>query len=379
MKTEQASALLEKYRQGTLSEEEKTILDSWYLQLSREGSVDIDDEEIQYRLDAVWGELAVNRKIKRKAVRLRILSISAAAVILIAVGIGLYGSLAKNDIKAIAIVQDIPPGGDKAVLVLADGREISLSDARNGKLAQQSGVVVSKVADGKLSYSGTDGVGSSQTNSPIYNVIRTPRGGKFQVELPDGTIVWLNAASSIKYPVQFTGNERRVELTGEGYFEVVKEKNMPFIVQCRDQEITVLGTHFTINSYSDEPFTKTSLIEGSVRVVPLHLSWSQGKVIKPGEQTLLNANEFLVQQADLEKEMAWKHGDFIFNNEDFDEILRQISRWYDVEMVSKGNYSDLKLSGRVSRSRSILAVLGALEETAKVKFQIEGRRIMVKD
>jgi len=378
METQKARELLEKYRQGTLSEEEKAILDSWYLQLSRNEPVNITEDEIQGRLEAVWDGLAVNRKIKRRSSWLRAVSIASAAMVLIALGITLYYSSGNKHTKDVKVVQDIQPGRNEAVLVLSDGSEINLSDAINGNVARQSGVVVAKVADGKLSYSGSNHAGASGHGNPIYNTIRTPRGGQFQVKLPDGTIVWLNAASSIKYPVQFAGKERRVELTGEGYFEVAREKAMPFVVACGNQEIQVLGTSFNVNGYSDEPFIKTTLLEGSVRVVPLLLG-NEGKVIRPGEQTLLNDHGLLVRDADPEKELAWKNGDFIFNDEDFNTVLRQISRWYDVEFVNNGNYGDLHLSGSVSRSRKLSAVLEALEVTAKIKFQLEGRRVMVKD
>lgn len=380
MDTQKARELLEKYKQGTLSEEEKSILDSWYIRLSQNELSDVGEEEIKDRLASLWQELPVNRKIKRRAIGLRIISISSAAIVLIALGISLYNSPEVKKTQEHKIVKDIPPGGNKAILVLSDGQEISLTDAQNGNLAQQSGVMVTKVADGKLSYAGNKAKTAAGAGSNLYNTIYTPTGGQFEVTLPDGTAVWLNAASSIKYPVQFSGNERRVELSGEGYFEVSRKKNTPFIVESPRQRIEVLGTHFNVNSYPNEPVVKTTLLEGAVKVVPLASNpLKEGKIIKPGEQTLLRADRLVVERADIEKEIAWKNGDFIFDNEDFNTILRQICRWYDVELTNPGNYRDLHLSGRVSRSRKISAVLEALEVTAKVKFKLEGRRITIID
>ncbi len=380
MDTQRARELLEKYKQGTLSEEEKSILDSWYIRLSQNELPDVGEEEIKDRLASLWHELPVNRKTKRRAIGLRIISISSAAIVLIALGISFYHSPEVKKTQEHKIVKDIPPGGNKAILVLSDGQEISLTDAQNGNLVQQSGVMVTKVADGKLRYADNKAKTAAGAGSNLYNTIYTPAGGQFEVTLPDGTAVWLNAASSIKYPVQFSGNERRVELSGEGYFEVSRKKNMPFIVESPRQRIEVLGTHFNVNSYPNEPFVKTTLLEGAVKVVPLASNpLKEGKIIKPGEQTLLRADRLVVERADIEKEIAWKNGDFIFDNEDFNTILRQICRWYDVELTNPGNYRDLHLSGRVSRSRKISAVLEALEVTAKVKFKLEGRRITIID
>ncbi|KAA8484453.1 FecR family protein [Arcticibacter tournemirensis] len=380
MNTQKARELLDKYKQGTLSEEEKSILDSWYMKLSQNELSDMGEEEIKNRLDSLWRGLPVNRKIKRWTIGLRIISISSAAIVLIALGISLYYSPEARKPQEHRIVHDIAPGGNKAILVLSDGHEISLNDAQDGDLAQQSGVIVTKVADGKLSYAGNKTTTGTEGRANLYNTIYTPPGGQFEVTLPDGTVVWLNAASSIKYPVQFSGKERRVELNGEGYFEVSRKKNAPFIVESSRQRIEVLGTHFNVNSYPNEPFVKTTLLEGAVKVVPVVSNPSgAGTIIKPGEQTLLTGNRLVVEKADIEKETAWKNGDFIFDNEDFNTILRQICRWYDVELTNPGNYRDLHLSGRVSRSRKISAVLEALEVTAKVKFKLEGRRITIID
>ncbi|MGX5689155.1 FecR family protein [Arcticibacter tournemirensis] len=378
MDTQKARELLEKYKQGTLSEEEKSILDSWYIRLSQNELSDVGEEEINDRLASLWQGLPVNRQIKRRAIGLRIISISSAAIVLIALGISFYHSPEVKKKQEHKIVKDIPPGGNKAILVLSDGHEISLNDAQDGDLAQQSGVTVTKVADGKLSYAGNEASQGTEGKANLYNTIYTPPGGQFEVTLPDGTIVWLNAASSIKYPVQFSGKGRRVELSGEAYFEVSRKKNTPFIVESPHQRIEVLGTHFNVNSYPNEPFVKTTLLEGAVKVVPVVSNPSgEGTIIKPGEQTLLTGSRLVVEKADIEKETAWKNGDFIFDNEDFNTILRQICRWYDVELTNPGNYRDLHLSGRVSRSRKISAVLEALEVTAKVKFKLEGRRITI--
>src|SRR5690606_16707760 len=238
-------------------------------------------------------------------------AVAALLLITLTIGILFYND---NGFSEQNLVQqdfplDIKPGGNKATLTLADGSVISLSETNAGKIAEQQGIVITKTDDGQILYTvDTKGEGSSEAEI-VFNTIATPRGGQFQVILPDGTKVWLNAESSLKYPTVFSSKERKVELLGEGYFEVAKNENSPFIVITEDQAVTVLGTHFNINSYTKYN-TETTLVEGSVKVSSVSAS-SVSKILKPGEQSVLNSqNKFNIKRVNLENAIAWKNGFF---------------------------------------------------------------------
>ena len=263
----------------------------------------------------------------------------------------------------------VVPGSSKAVLTLSDGSSIDLDDSHTGVLCKQGNVKVDKLANGQLVYNaaGTDG-------APVYNTITTPRGGEYQVMLSDGTKVWLNAASSLKFPATFTGKERRVELIGEAYFEVASNKNMPFTVSLNKMAIEVLGTHFNVNAYPDEEAVKTTLLEGSVKL----RSGQQSSMLKPGEQAVLgSSNNFRIQEVDVEEAVAWKNGYFIFDNENIQGIMRKVARWYDVDVDYSGRIDQGSFGGTVSRFKSVSGVLKSLELTGTVHFKLEGRRITV--
>jgi len=279
-----------------------------------------------------------------------------------------YTQLLKNDVG---------PGGNNAILELANGSIINLDQAKKGNLVKIDGITVTKLADGKLSFIASDDINAKLNQS---NTVRTPKGGQYQIELPDGTNVWLNASSKIKFPSAFASNLREVELEGEAYFEVAKlpnEKNtsVPFIVKNKNQQIEVLGTHFNVNSYVNEETVKTTLLEGSVRIQPIGSIAS--KFLKPGQESNVYNGKIEIQPADIESVIAWKNGDFIFNNESLQSVMRKIERWYDVEIIYQSGLLDLKFSGAVSRSRNLSEVLKIMELTGKVEFKIEGRRVIV--
>jgi transmembrane sensor len=263
---------------------------------------------------------------------------------------------------------DIAPGSDKAILKLADGSTIVLDDARNGAVAQQGNTKVIKL-NGKLDYNA-----SASENEVLYNTISTPRGGKYQIELVDGTQVWLNAASSLRFPTAFNGKERKVEITGEAYFEVARNKDMPFIVSANGAEVQVLGTHFNVMAYNEEASLKTTLIEGSVRFV----SNDVASILKPGQQSqfLKNGQVKVVSNVDLEEVLAWKNGVFHFEAADIEIVMRQLSRWYDVEVIYNKQV-DEQFYAQIPRNTKLSDVLKALEMTGKVHFKIEGRKIVV--
>ncbi len=264
---------------------------------------------------------------------------------------------------------DVDPGGNKAVLTLADGSSVVLDDARNGALAQQGNTKIIKL-NGKLDYK----VSGKAIGEPLYNTIATPRGGQYQVELPDGSQVWLNSASSIRFPTSFGGKERRVEITGEAYFEVAKNKNLPFVVSVNSSEIQVFGTHFNVNAYSDESSLNTTLLEGSIKF------YNDGNAItlKPGQQSKLTQGGQLktINDVDVDKVVAWKNGFFNFEGSDFQTIARQLARWYDVQVIYDRKIDDL-FYAEIPRNTVLSDLLKALELTGKVNFKIEGKKIIV--
>jgi transmembrane sensor len=276
------------------------------------------------------------------------------------------------------IVNDIEAGENKAILTLGDGSKIILDDAKNGILANQGGNSVLKAAEGEVIYSFIneiiDPTIEDQQAPVIYNTIETPKGGKFQIKLPDGTKVWLNAASSLRFPTVFNGSKRQVELNGEAYFEVSTDKSKIFEVNTRNQVVQVLGTHFNINAYSDEPTVNTTLLEGSVRVSDLRTNISQ--LLKPGEQSQLSEQIDVINLKDTNEAVAWKAGYFQFDKADIKTVMRQIERWYDVSVIYEGDLPNYRFGGEIERNLSLLQVLKVLEKT-KVHFRLKGREVTV--
>ena len=327
----------------------------------------------------------IHQKIKPVAEPAKIIrfavwkKVAAAAVIIMMLGTGayfLFGNKGKQD--EIAKTEnnnssnnDVAPGGNKATLQLADGSTIILDSAQNGTLSQQGNARVLKLDNGQLAYNA-----SGTAKEVLYNTISTPRGGQYQLTLADGSKVWLNAASSIRFPASFTGSKRKVELTGEAYFEVAKNPAMPFTVSVNGMNVEVLGTHFNINSYADEDIIKTTLLEGAVKV-------TKGSVIamlSPGQQAQLTSNGQIGvnKNIDVDEVMAWKNGKFQFGDKvDIGTIMRQIARWYDVDVEYKGVFTK-HFGGSISREVNISQVLKVLETTGDVKYKVEGRKVIVR-
>jgi len=300
---------------------------------------------------------------------------AAAAVILLGLLAAGYWSLNRPVPPAptarVLPAQDaIVPGGNKAVLTLADGSTIALDPAQQGTLAQQGHVKVSNSGAAVLTYAG-----NGHAQEMIYNTLATPRGGQYQLLLADGTKVWLNASSSISYPVSFKGKERKVMIQGEVYFEVAKDPAMPFKVVARDATVEVLGTHFNIMSYEDEHATNTTLLEGSVKV----LTGKQQAILTPGQQSkVAPTGEIKIREADIEEVMAWKNGWFQFNSWDIERIMRQVARWYDVDIAWEGPVPTGHFSGVVSRDNNIGQVLKIMQ-AGGVRFNITGRKVTVSE
>lgn len=299
----------------------------------------------------------------------------AAAAISLLLASGSYFYFRRSYQKQIAktetqpgIKNDVAPGGNRAVLKLADGTQIILDSANNGTLTQQGNTKIIKLNNGELAYSP-----SGDEGKVLYNTISTPKGGQFQIVLSDGTKVWLNAASSLKFPASFAGKERNVELTGEGYFEVAKNPSMPFNVTVGEMKVQVIGTHFNINAYNDEAIIKTTLLEGSVKV---STSDYQSAVLKPNQQAQLQTTNYKLQtvnNVDVSEAMAWKDGFFEFEDMEIPVIMRQIERWYDVSIEYKHTGDTEKFGGRISRNLSLASVLKLLD----VRFRLEGNKLII--
>ena len=304
----------------------------------------------------------------KKTGRIRRLLWTAAASVLVLAGVGTYFLLDNKKVeKPVAVSQseEVQPGRQGALLTLADGSQVLLDTIKNGVVALQGGALA-KVMNGTLLYEGNG-------KDVVFNTMSTPRGRQFQLRLPDGTQVWLNAASSIRYPTSFTGKERRVEVTGETYFEVARNSKLPFRVSVNNQtEVEVLGTHFNINSYNNENSMNTTLLEGSIRV----RKGAESVIIKPGEQAQVNSGIRVAKEVDLEKVMAWKNGFFNFEGLKLEEILRQIERWYEIEVVYEKGIPDIPVTGEMSKDIPLNKLMFILEKL-DVHYRLEGRKLII--
>ncbi|MEP7259442.1 MAG: FecR family protein, partial [Flavitalea sp.] len=303
-------------------------------------------------------------------IRSRFFRYAAAVVLLAGAALYIFNVQRKNQYPAIAQnvpvkAKDILPGGQKAMLTLGDGTTIVLDNAANGKIAQQGHTQVLKLANGQLQYEALDNNNAEGSNKISYNTMSTPRGGQYQLTLPDGSNIWLNAESSITYPTAFAGNDRKVKITGEVYFEVAKDKTKPFIVTAGEQQVEVLGTHFNINAYTDEGQIKTSLLEGSVKI--------NKEILEPG-QAYMNGK---ISATDVDRDVAWKNGVFNFNDQTLMQVMRQLARWYNLEVAYPQGVPKKEYGGEMGRNLSLDQVLKGLENSG-VHFQLTGRRLTVK-
>ncbi|WP_165503486.1 FecR family protein [Pedobacter hiemivivus] len=403
-KEEEIIRLFKRYLANECSEEEtKSFLELFHSKEHESFFKELIDAELSKKADAefknmpnIKAELSqVREKViqettpsfHREPIQLKLWSrrIVVAAMLILCSSAGLYFYLRNQTSNNGQLVGDIGPGSNKALLTLADGSQIVLDEALKGNLTNQNGVRITKADDGQLVYTINETAQAQNLNDGsgkmLTNTISTPRGGQYQVNLPDGTRVWLNAESVIKFPISFVDlKERRVELQGEAYFEVEKDATKPFFVSTDKQEVRVLGTHFNISSYKNELDTKTTLLEGSVKVRLLNTKRVSQKVLKPGDQSQIRATsaQINVVTVDPQSEIAWKNGRFFFENEPIEDIMKQIKRWYDVDVEYEDNMAGKTIWGSVTRYGNVSKVLSVLESTGGVHFKIEGRRIIVR-
>jgi transmembrane sensor len=375
--TKEFLKLKKKFLNGTASPAEIQLLEQYYDLFADEADAvnqltELEIEVLESRLKEGIANRIREKENKTIPFYRGTLMRAAAAVIFISVGVyflySYYAGRQQMEVNS-RLKNDVAPGGNKATLTLANGSTLILNNIKNGNLATQAGTRVIK-QDSELSYKTT----AAQSSIISYNTITTPNGGQFQLVLADGTKVWLNAASSLKFPTAFTGKERVVELTGEAYFEVAKNKDKPFNVKTATQTVQVLGTHFNINAYSNESTVNTTLLEGSVKV---HSAIGDVQ-IKPGQQAVLTNSGFAIKDdQDLDEVVAWKSGMFQFNEADIQTIMRQIARWYDIDVEFKGTMPAYTYHGKISRNSNASQVLKILEISG-INFTIEGRKIIVK-
>lgn len=373
--------LLDKYRTGSCNPEELALLENWYLQWQVEPE-EFTGTDLLVGKYRVWEEVskelepghAVTLPERRKGrVLVATISAVAAAIILVIGGLFYFGpndKPAKNSINTSA--NAILPGSEGAVLTLANGQQIRLNDVKNGQLANEAGVVISKSRDGVLTYEIKNGNGDPSS----MNTLTTSKGETFKIRLPDGSLAWLNAASGLTYQANLgvTG-KRTVQLSGEGYFEIAEDKSRPFVVNTALQQVQVLGTHFNINSYANEKMTRTTLLEGSVRVTSVT---GIGSLLKPNQEAAVNsAGDVKIKPADPEIATAWRKKQLLFEGVDIGYIMRMVQRWYDVEVVYQGNEITSTFSGGVSKLNNLSEVLKSIESTGKVHFKVEGRKVYV--
>jgi transmembrane sensor len=371
--------LLRKYFNEDISDDECELLKNWVA----ESEINQNflnqlkgDETIQSgvdflaNLDYKEGWKSVKRKRRIKGFKKLIPYLSTAAVLFICIGVGIYFfksySIKENakEIGTTPISNDFLPASSTAQLELSDGRVIDL-DKQSFEIAETNGINISG-RNGELIYNS-----AKQSNSLIYNTIVVPKKGFFKLTLSDGTKVWLNSYTRLYYPVSFGKQKRNIKLTGEAYFEVKKDATRPFIVEVSGKSIQVLGTKFNVNAY--QPIAKTTLLEGSVKIAISHKS----KMLIPGQEAIFSKDEIAIRPADTQKVLAWKNGEFFFRKDGIKEIMEEVSRWYDVEILYNGDNYGKEFSGSLSRSLTLPQVLEMLHFLSGHKFKLTGRTVTV--
>ncbi|MCF3111305.1 FecR domain-containing protein [Niabella sp. CC-SYL272] len=373
--------LAKKVLAGKASEEEQLFLEEYYNVFEKQPGIEqeLNSGELeslqQLLLKRIHRRMDVY-EIPRRPVFRGWRRLAVAASFLLVAGVTLLFVVRKQSRPGIArqepAITDVLPGGNKAILTLDDGSTIVLDEMKKDSLVRQGAMQVSKSADGLLIYSVAGNASSAE--AVRYNTVTTPRGGQYQVALPDGSRVWLNAASSIRFPTRFEQNQRNVSITGEVYFEVAHKPTQPFVVTAGATTVQVLGTHFNIKAYSDEGIMKTTLAEGSVKIA------NAGKtvVLKPGEQLQAGGSLFkVVQQVDVDAELAWKNGLFYFKNDGIETVMKQVERWYNVDVQYNGAIPAKQFTGTIPRSVTLSELMEMLSFYDDMKCIIKGNTIII--
>jgi len=372
--------LLKRHQKGTLSNEDKDKLDAWYLHKASNSKKQLSEYELADSYEHLKSRLPLVQQTKVINLWPRV---AAAASIALLFGAGLFyftksESVVKPEsIQVVEKPKEIAPGGNRGILTLSNGKQIVLSDISSKDIIakeDQDEVTIKMDANGVITYVINPNADTSKEDENSFNTLSTPTGGQYNIVLADGTKVFLNAVSSIKYPTQFNGDQRIVELEGEAYFEVAKNKNKPFLVKSDNQTIEVLGTHFNVHAYNNESAVKTTLLEGSVAVS----SKNQKAILKPGQQSNVSesSSRIAVKEVDTEAAIAWKNGRFKFDNADLKSVMKQLERWYGIKVEYRGDVSDVRFNGGTFRNKNLSEVLKVLE-LSNIKFKVEGKTIIV--
>lgn len=372
--------LLKRHQNGTLSDEDQDKLDAWYLHKAAKSERQLNEYELADSYENLKSRLPVVQQTKVISIWPRIV---AAACIAILFGAGLFyfskseTIMTRESIQVVEKPKEIAPGGNRGILTLSNGKQIILSDISSKDIIakeDQDEVTIKMDANGVITYIINSNSSTAQEGADSFNTLSTPTGGQYNIVLADGTKVFLNAVSSIKYPTQFNGDKRIVELEGEAYFEVAKNKSKPFLVKSANQTIEVLGTHFNVHAYNNESVVKTTLLEGSVAVS----SKNQKAILKPGQQSNIadNAVRIAIKEVDTEAAIAWKNGRFKFDNADLKSVMKQLERWYGIKVEYRGDVSDVRFNGGTFRNKNLSEVLKVLE-LSNIKFKVEGKTIIV--
>ncbi|PPL04525.1 FecR family protein [Parapedobacter indicus] len=373
-----AKDILRRYVKGRCTDEERAWVEEWYHE-SGHSTAELDPDLAGKHLAEVWSALEHETAGRRVLSLRKIVSIAATLVAILGVSSWYAGRHAggKTEPTVAHAQQPIQAGRDQALLTLADGRTIHLDSVAVGDHLAGDGISLMKTDNGTLSYSIAANSGDEATGK--YNTISTPKGGQFKIILPDHSVVWINAASSLRFPVAFTGATRMVELEGEGYFEVEHDDTKPFIVVSGNQRTIVKGTKFNLTAYPDDPRQVTTLLEGSVLVKTGESQLRGDEVLlHPNEQAVLHNERITTSRIDALAAIAWKNGKFVYNNTPLEAIMKQLARWYDVEIVYREAVKEITFTGSISRFENIEDVLRKISLTESVRFEINERRIMVR-
>ncbi|WP_134088640.1 FecR family protein [Olivibacter sp. XZL3] len=369
--------LAHKLKIGTISDDERLEFDEWFNAYDDERFVHPEADNPSLVKSRIYNPLLSEMQksemtdIRKFTIRRLIAAASVVAVFAVGSFIYLYQSAATSDIPKAVYPGDKIPTEEGTTLTLSDGKKIKLNQADAGELAKEAGIKITKTLNGQLNYE----VEPSASNRFKTNTLSTAKGETYCIQLPDGSRVWINAASNLTYSTAPDDHGFRwVKLDGEAYFEVAKDEEHPFIVETEDQHVKVLGTSFNIQAYANEPKTTTTLITGSVVVEQRKVR----QLLRPGEQSICSEKGITVKQGDMDEALSWRLGDFVFNEQTIAEIMRTIARWYDVEVFYHPNFDKHEtFSGQISRSAHISEVLTSLQSTGKITFKMEGRKIVI--